>query len=297
MLNMAFFGNGVPGVETLTNPNVVNDDLSEPNDYDDLSELPHAACYTCNNRRIARFYDRYRRMLSEGVPPGEALDRLGFNRYCCRQLMMNPIKLPTGVNAEIDYRKLGLTLNPDNVSFRSGTSTGFLITKPLQQRRQGLAQAIGPSVPVVGTNQPLPPLMSRPTTTFGTQPAVPTIGQQLSQLPTTAPTNNFALPLLPTIGSTSNVDASRATSTLQMFGSQQQPIVDVTGRNFNGGPIIAPQGSVNRGLNMMTQGLGALTLQPRPNVNDPSNQFPMLESVPPVGNQTLGNASQFPFRM
>ena len=338
---MAFTGNPMPDMDNLTNP-----DIDPNDDYNDLSELPHASCYTCNNRRIPRFYSAYKRMVGEGMKPAEALDRLGFHRYCCRSLMMNPIKLPLGVNADIDYKKLGLTLNPENISFRTGSSAGFLITQPRQQKRPGLAQGIGPSVPVVSGDQPLPPLMSRPTPTFGSQPMVPTIGQQgfAQQLPTvgqgfaqqpmmpTVGQNNLALPLLPTgnnammgnnpmmgaqqpmgqqytMGNNPMMGIQRPMDQQYTMGAQRPPNQNV---GFNqpyqfdqnagstlqmfGGPVIAPQGTTNRGLNMVTQGLGGLTLQQRPNINDPSSAFPVLEALPSVGQQTLGSSGQYGFR-
>jgi DNA-directed RNA polymerase subunit N (RpoN/RPB10) len=49
-------------------------------------------CYSCNSV-IGRHQGIYEELSSEGVPPGEIMDRLGVKRVCCRMNMLSPAKI------------------------------------------------------------------------------------------------------------------------------------------------------------------------------------------------------------
>lgn len=49
-------------------------------------------CFTCG-KVIGNSYDRYLDMLREGKTPKEALDTLGFSRYCCRRMYLTHVEL------------------------------------------------------------------------------------------------------------------------------------------------------------------------------------------------------------
>jgi DNA-directed RNA polymerase subunit N len=45
-------------------------------------------CFTCGYP-IARFWDEYKRRVSNGEQPGDVLDSLGIKRYCCRRMFLS----------------------------------------------------------------------------------------------------------------------------------------------------------------------------------------------------------------
>lgn len=45
-------------------------------------------CFTCGYP-IARFWDEYKRRVSNGEEPGNVLDSLGIKRYCCRRMFIS----------------------------------------------------------------------------------------------------------------------------------------------------------------------------------------------------------------
>lgn len=42
---------------------------------------------------IADLWERYMKLLEEGVSDGEAMDQLGCRRYCCRRMLMTHVDL------------------------------------------------------------------------------------------------------------------------------------------------------------------------------------------------------------
>ena len=42
---------------------------------------------------IADLWERYMKLLEEGVSDGEAMDQLGCKRYCCRRMLMTHVDL------------------------------------------------------------------------------------------------------------------------------------------------------------------------------------------------------------
>ena len=49
-------------------------------------------CWSCG-KVIAHKYEEYQSAIAEGKDAGEALDDLGFNRYCCRRMFVGHIDL------------------------------------------------------------------------------------------------------------------------------------------------------------------------------------------------------------
>jgi len=49
-------------------------------------------CFTCG-KVIASVWEEYERRVSEFENPGEVLDDLGIDRYCCRRMLLSHIKL------------------------------------------------------------------------------------------------------------------------------------------------------------------------------------------------------------
>lgn len=45
-------------------------------------------CFTCG-AVIADKYERYLRLVDEGLDPDKALDKLGVKRYCCRRMIVS----------------------------------------------------------------------------------------------------------------------------------------------------------------------------------------------------------------
>jgi DNA-directed RNA polymerase subunit N len=70
-------------------------------------ELPHIRCIECG-KVLANKWQRYKDMLGSGIHPQKALTDLGFTRYCCRMWMMNPFKVPSRSDKQIDPRDTGL---------------------------------------------------------------------------------------------------------------------------------------------------------------------------------------------
>ena len=42
---------------------------------------------------IADLWERYLVMIDDNAPDGEAMDKLGLNRYCCRRMIMTHVDL------------------------------------------------------------------------------------------------------------------------------------------------------------------------------------------------------------
>ena len=49
-------------------------------------------CYTCG-KVTGNKWDPYQDMLSRGMTPCEALDKLGLKRYCCRRMLLTHVDL------------------------------------------------------------------------------------------------------------------------------------------------------------------------------------------------------------
>jgi len=49
-------------------------------------------CFTCG-KVIASSWEEYERRVSKFENPGEVLDDLGIDRYCCRRMLLSHIKL------------------------------------------------------------------------------------------------------------------------------------------------------------------------------------------------------------
>lgn len=54
--------------------------------------LEPVRCYTCG-KITGNKWIPYKNMLNKGIPKGEALDRLGLNRWCCRRIILSHIEL------------------------------------------------------------------------------------------------------------------------------------------------------------------------------------------------------------
>ena len=55
-------------------------------------ELIAIRCVTCN-KVLANLWNKYEKMLEEGVSVEEALNRVGLTRPCCRLRLRNPFKV------------------------------------------------------------------------------------------------------------------------------------------------------------------------------------------------------------
>lgn len=49
-------------------------------------------CFSCG-KVVADLWEPYVNLLTEKVPDGEALDRIGCRRYCCRRMIMTHVDL------------------------------------------------------------------------------------------------------------------------------------------------------------------------------------------------------------
>lgn len=50
-------------------------------------------CFTCGNI-MGNKWDEYLRLVNEeGLDPGDALDRLGLKRFCCRRMLLTHVDL------------------------------------------------------------------------------------------------------------------------------------------------------------------------------------------------------------
>ena len=92
-------------------------------------ELPHIRCIECG-KVLANKWGYYQDMLAEGVPIKDALTKLGLTRPCCRYRMMNPFKVPTRSNRQIDPRDTGFERQVEILNVATGYSAPVL--EPLQ---------------------------------------------------------------------------------------------------------------------------------------------------------------------
>ncbi|KAK8894315.1 DNA-directed RNA polymerases I, II, and III subunit RPABC5 [Tritrichomonas musculus] len=49
-------------------------------------------CFTCGNI-LGNKWEAYNQMISDGMAPKQALDRLGLKRFCCRRMMLAHVDL------------------------------------------------------------------------------------------------------------------------------------------------------------------------------------------------------------
>ncbi|KAF8242164.1 hypothetical protein K440DRAFT_566232 [Wilcoxina mikolae CBS 423.85] len=47
-------------------------------------------CFSCGK---AYLWERYLKLLEDGVAEGDAMDQLGCKRYCCRRMLMTHVDL------------------------------------------------------------------------------------------------------------------------------------------------------------------------------------------------------------
>ncbi|KAI1392875.1 DNA-directed RNA polymerases I/II/III subunit 10 [Hypoxylon trugodes] len=49
-------------------------------------------CFSCG-KVTGDLWERYLKLIDEGVPDGDAMDSLGLKRYCCRRMVMTHVDL------------------------------------------------------------------------------------------------------------------------------------------------------------------------------------------------------------
>lgn len=49
-------------------------------------------CFTCN-KLIADKWESYQNLIKNGLKEAEALDKLGFKRYCCRRMLLSHVDI------------------------------------------------------------------------------------------------------------------------------------------------------------------------------------------------------------
>jgi DNA-directed RNA polymerase subunit N (RpoN/RPB10) len=98
-----------------------------------MEELPHIRCITCG-KEIASKWEVYNRLLEQGVPIKEALDRLGLHRYCCRIRMMNPFKVSSYADRQIDIGDTGVEEQMKSLTVSTEKEVDTIA--PLQQMQQ-----------------------------------------------------------------------------------------------------------------------------------------------------------------
>ncbi len=49
-------------------------------------------CFTCG-KPIGHLYEKYKKLIAEGVKPQKALDEVGLKRYCCRGVFTAHVEL------------------------------------------------------------------------------------------------------------------------------------------------------------------------------------------------------------
>jgi len=92
-------------------------------------ELPPVRCITCN-KVLGHYWQRYQRLLDQGVSIQDALDQLGLNRYCCRMRMMNPAKIVSSQPMDLFTDEI-----PQDVSYRKAPSI-----KKREERNEGIEE-------------------------------------------------------------------------------------------------------------------------------------------------------------
>ena len=49
-------------------------------------------CFTCN-KTIADKWEAYQNLIKSGLTEAQALDKLGFKRYCCRRMLLTHVDI------------------------------------------------------------------------------------------------------------------------------------------------------------------------------------------------------------
>lgn len=49
-------------------------------------------CFSCG-KVVGDLWERYLKLINEGVSDGDAMDQLGCKRYCCRRMIMTHVDL------------------------------------------------------------------------------------------------------------------------------------------------------------------------------------------------------------
>ncbi|THY19316.1 hypothetical protein D6D01_07090 [Aureobasidium pullulans] len=49
-------------------------------------------CFSCG-KVVADLWERYMVLLDDGMADGDAMDKLGLTRYCCRRMLMTHVDL------------------------------------------------------------------------------------------------------------------------------------------------------------------------------------------------------------
>lgn len=87
--------------------------------------IGHIRCITCG-KVLGRYHKKYDELISQGVQPGEVMNRLGLTRPCCRLWMLSPFSVPIR-NQSSDV--IGLEEEMENLTISTGSQT---ITGSLQ---------------------------------------------------------------------------------------------------------------------------------------------------------------------
>lgn len=71
-------------------------------------------CFTCGNI-LGNKWETYNKLLEQGMPPKQALDKLGLKRFCCRRMMLAHVDL---VDRMLRYTRAdaGVDQDSDDVS-------------------------------------------------------------------------------------------------------------------------------------------------------------------------------------
>lgn len=54
-------------------------------------------CFTCN-KVTGNKWEAYRKLLTSGLSPGDALTQLGLVRYCCRRILITHVDMLEKIN-------------------------------------------------------------------------------------------------------------------------------------------------------------------------------------------------------
>ncbi|KAH8597438.1 8 kDa subunit-domain-containing protein [Bisporella sp. PMI_857] len=49
-------------------------------------------CFSCG-KVVGDLWERYLKLIDEGIQDGDAMDTLGLKRYCCRRMIMTHVDL------------------------------------------------------------------------------------------------------------------------------------------------------------------------------------------------------------
>lgn len=49
-------------------------------------------CFSCG-KVVGNKWEKYQELLQQDIPEGEAMDKLGLKRYCCRRMVLTHVDL------------------------------------------------------------------------------------------------------------------------------------------------------------------------------------------------------------